>query len=289
MEPALRRFLKRKIRYRGHIEKVIGLPLRGKHAPLEPREKEYKISVLIVTRDRIDMLKRCVESLVSNAFDLAGVEFVLVFDRDDPTCAEFEEWLLEQEYDNFVILKTNRSQYFQRDYNNYGARLCRGKLIFGLNDECIIETNHWDRVIWSEYQKNKTPDDILLIGASDSGHDPDEPTKDFSGNFRTLETHGPCFPIITRTFFEVGGFFLPPEVNMWGADVSLYAFFQGIDRVHLIGRKVRIEHDSPHTKTRHKDQTALDVASISHKQRLHDDELQTYVETFKEYIESCND
>lgn len=232
---------------------------------------DYKISVIIPTRGRPDLLKNCLLSLLNNSYKKSRLfEIILLIDNDDNETLQTAIGLQSQfiftidhdktKCNSLSIIVLDRSEYMQRDYNNAGAIAAKGELVFVLNDDATIDTNDWDKTIYDFYQNNKPKDDIMLIAISDNTHD--SRSKDIMGEVRSPETHGPCFPIVTKTFINYTKGIFPSNIRMWGADIILYKIFYSSNRVYRL-HNVHVEHHSYHASNREKDCINDHVSMVS--------------------------
>jgi glycosyltransferase involved in cell wall biosynthesis len=246
---------------------------------------DYKISVVIPTRQRSKLLIDCLNSLLDKSYkDDRLFEVILLIDNDDTetlqTAIELQsKFSFINKFDNtecnsLLIMIVNRSEYMQRDYNNAGSVAAKGELVLVLNDDTIMNTENWDYIIYQFYQDNKTKDDIMMIAISDNTHNSN--SEDSLGQIRSENTHGPCFPIVTKTFVNYIKGIFPSNIRMWGVDIILFKIFQNVDRVYRL-YNISIDHNSFHTSSRDKDDINDYVADISAKPQ--------YLPTIPEYID----
>ena len=250
---------------------------------------DYKVSIVIPTRGRIELLKDCLLSILDKSFKSDRLfEVILVVDYDDDKTLKF----VREFSDNFKfncpktkmrlnslsVILTERSEYMQRDYNNAGANAAKGDLIFILNDDCVITTDNWDKKLVDYYIENKPDDDIMLVSCSDNTHN-GETIDEFNGQVRTNDSHGACFPIFTKTFCKIFNGVMPPEIRMWGADIVINKFFKIINR-KFVFTDLHVDHISYHSGTRPKDEVNEYIKDVSEK-----DPLLTFTRTdFRPYI-----
>lgn len=275
--PKIRRFLKTRTTH------FVGPPCIGEtgHSwwDAHPENPGLKFSLIITTRDRVELLERCIEDFLDKADDPDSVEIICVFDHNDPSYRDFEPSVVEKQWVNLVTLKVARSPFYQRDYNNRAAAIARGTLVFVLNDECLVEEG-WDTKIWDVYMANKPDDDILMITTNDDTHD--SKSRNSDGEVRHQDTFGCCFPILTKTYCLLTGGIFPNEINMWGADTQVYNIMSAIDRV--VNADVMVQHESFHSNERKRDEQGTYVAEISTKKKLTQGEFDRYVTLLREYI-----
>lgn len=232
----------------------------------------YGISVIIPTRKRIDLLRSCIESLFNKSHNDILFEIILIIDNDDTdslTAAvdlqnQYKSRLSQDntEYCPITILITTRSSCMQRDYNNAGAIAAKGDLIFVLNDDAVIDTQNWNKLIYDYYIANRPIDDIMLISILDDTHNGSY--IDSRNKIMTRETHGACFPVVTKTFVNIVKGVFPSVIRMWGADSTLHKIFTTLERVFELDT-VFVNHNSYHSHQREKDDINLHVHNISEK------------------------
>lgn len=240
---------------------------------------DYKISVIFPTRNRIGLLKKCLNSLLDKCYKKHRLfEIILVVDYDDKETLDFISSIKNMfkftdknlTANSLSVLLTEQSEFMQRDYNNAASIAAKGDVVFLLNDDVVIETEDWDFRIYEFYQKNKPTDDIMLIGLVEN-------TKDIYHNANGIG-HGVCFPIITKTYINMMGGVFPPDIKMWFADTALSYIFNSINRTYLLDN-VKIFHDSYHAKTRPKDAINITIENIK----------QSSIQNFEPYISFISD
>ncbi len=245
---------------------------------------DYKISVIIPTRERPELLTDCLNSLLDKSYKNNRLfEVILLIDNDDPETLKtainlqskfsFTNILDNTKCNSLSIIVVDRSEYMQRDYNNVGAVAAKGDLVFVLNDDAIMNTLDWDKIIYDFYLENKNLDDIMFLAITDDTHD--AVSLDSLGRIRDSETHGPCFPIVTKTFVKYLRGIFPSNIRMWGADIVLYSIFKQVDRVYKL-HNISISHNSFHSGNRAKDTINERIKEISDKPQ--------YLPTIPEYI-----
>ena len=236
---------------------------------------DYKISVIIPTRSRINLLDECLDSLLDNCYkEYRMFEVILLVDFDDH---ETYNHIVNNVKDKFKhgysdaecclsIISVERSEFMQRDYNNFASLAARGDLVFVLNDDAVVTTKDWDKKIYEFYVDNKTDDDIMLISVLDDSHNG---SLDSFGNNRTRVSHGSCFPILTKTFVHNMYGVMPGHIKMWTADTAINALFNDVDRIFLLD-SVFVKHNSYHSGTRDKDVINQHVSDVSSEMHTND-------------------
>lgn len=230
---------------------------------------DYEISVIIPTRGRTDLLYNCLKSLRDNSYRPAVLfEVILVIDYDDHETIDFvRSKITEFNFinrqrrlaNNITCLLTHRSVFMQRDYNNAAAVAAKGDLVLVLNDDTLMMTEAWDKKLLNFYEKNRPVDDIMMICVLDDTHN------GLQVSNKGRDEYGPCFPVVTKSFVNLMGGVIPPEIKMWGADTALFNIFKSLGRCFMMD-DIEIKHLSLHTNTRDIDATNDHVEMVSNQQ-----------------------
>jgi hypothetical protein len=208
-----------------------------------------KWSLILPSRERPALLMELVESFFGNAFAPADIELLVAMDLDDRTAESFEEYAANSPY-NIRIMKTKRTNFYHRDYHNELCKLASGMYIFGLNDECTILNKEWDRILSNRIEDFLVDkkDRLCYVMIDDGSHIVDENTQN-AGRY-TQADYGNCFPLLTRESVEKQGFYIPPEINLWGGDSALWHIWREVDNRVLWAQDIKVKHNSGHTGTR---------------------------------------
>jgi hypothetical protein len=245
-------------------------------------------SCIMPTRGRPHLLKQCIHSFMSKASRPKLVEFWLAFDIDDKSNNEIDDYVCRTGY-NVKYIKVHRTDWFHRDYHNRLLKLCQGKYIIGLNDECEIVQNQWDDILVHEIENFVADkiDRIAYVYINDSTH---------QGNNLFANT-GCCFPIFTREACQAAGCYIPDEVPMWGGDLVVYHIYRSLKeyRVLDIQKKLQILHHSHHNSTRGEDDQGRRIRGIPFlpvNTNMYIDRLNSRISSTKpkvitEYIDPC--
>ncbi len=100
---------------------------------------EYRASIIIPTRDRLDLLKSCIESLESTI--PIGTEIVIV-DNDSADPATHKYLQAFAAYPHRIVVQVAGKFNFSR-LSNIGAREASGNLLVFLNNDTTIITPDW--------------------------------------------------------------------------------------------------------------------------------------------------
>jgi hypothetical protein len=158
----------------------------------------YDIAVLLATRGRTEMLGRSVRSLIELAAKPDRIQLMFAFDNDDATGfdyfdQELQPWLDARDV-NYTALKFQRMGYVNlHKYNNAMAKQTNSDWLVIWNDDAVMETQDWDRVIMS-YQG-----EFKLL------------------SFKTHRMHPySIFPIVPRKWYDLLGYISPhPTQDGW--------------------------------------------------------------------------
>lgn len=210
---------------------------------------QINFSLIIPTRERLALLKLCITSFFICAKYPEQIEFIILSDLDDAKTLDIINTINKFNI-NATVLVQQRSDWLIRDYNNKGGMMGKGKYIWILNDDVIMETNNWDQIILDnaeEFLKDKM--DRIFYGIPDD--DTHSRIKDCISNF------GSCFPVLTYETVQCQEGVMAKEVSSHCADTKLYEVFKRIkaNRILDIQDKVKLMHFCKHNGTREEDDT----------------------------------
>ena len=170
--------------------------------------RKYKIAVLLPTRGRTTALKLSIISVFNRIRDLDTVQLILGFDEDDEVGLNYFEsdvqpWL-DQKGVDYTALTFEPMGYngLNRYYNGMAAQ-SDADWLFVWNDDALMETTGWDKVI--------------------TKHD---------GEFKLLKIHVhrehpySIFPIVPREWYDLFGFL--SRHQMTDAELSQIAYMLDI-------------------------------------------------------------
>jgi glycosyltransferase involved in cell wall biosynthesis len=178
-----------------------------------------KISILLATRGRTEMLKKSLASLVDLASDPSSLEILLAFDNDDEKTFNWVQenvlTSLDDKNVDYTCMSFDRLGYIRlNEYYNTLALAAQGDWLFFWGDDAIMETQDWDKEIIAH-----------------------------TGKFHVLRalTHKchplAIFPIVPRKWVELFGYFSAHQLNdNWVSQIAYMA-----DVMETI--QVEIEHD----------------------------------------------
>lgn len=121
---------------------------------MENNQNQVKISVLLPTRKRTNILLKSLKTLVDNAHNPSQIELLLGIDEDDPQTKEYlQTEVAEYLKDKNVECKASVFQPLGYErlhtYVNTLAQSAQGDWLFFWNDDGLMTTPGWDDVIVS--------------------------------------------------------------------------------------------------------------------------------------------
>ncbi len=180
------------------------------------KEKQVLIdfSIIIPSRNRLSYFKDLLVSIKEKTFDLSKIEVIIAIDFDDPVLSEYVTLIKSFDTLNCFIIIRERSIFLSADYQNVMARLSKGRFIWGLNDDCVVETQDWDSKFLEAVKEHKSK--IFYAAMGGAGHK----IMYRDGNFSS------GFPMLSREAFEAVGYFMHPEIRGYRADARLHSVFK---------------------------------------------------------------
>jgi glycosyltransferase involved in cell wall biosynthesis len=171
-------------------------------------QKEYLVSVFLPSRKRPQDLDKTLKSLINlSDKSLDNFEIVIKVDFDDKETLDYiSQWGNEHENITFIINSRLKGWYNLVDFNEDLIRVARGKYVFGFNDDCLMLTQDWNKILeqyltdFSIYY-TKIEWDVDLNG--------------YYHNFRY------AFPIFPKKLVEIWGFLCPHNnIDNWFLDIA---------------------------------------------------------------------
>ena len=215
-----------------------------------------KISLLLPTRGRPNLLKRLLRSIIDNTLDLKRIEVILCLDDDDTESHAIDDPRL-----NIVKLIGHKST--MGDYNTKCLNHATGDIILLMNDDLVICTKEWDQIILDF--SLTIPDGIFMAYPNDKE----------AGKLMST------FPIMSRKTCETLSNPYPKEYDDLFIDIHIFDIFIRLkhigenrmfyldklvfDHRHFVNREVRQDASYAH-KNRTKD--AMTFISLRHSRQV---------------------
>jgi hypothetical protein len=108
------------------------------------------ISVLLPTRQRVELVKHSLHSVVSTASNPAEIEILIAYDNDDAESQEFfsgpqwKQWQTQHGVSARVFCVPRWGYKSLYKYYNYLADQSQGQWLLLWNDDAALETLNWD-------------------------------------------------------------------------------------------------------------------------------------------------
>ena len=166
-------------------------------------KNEYSIAVLLPTRGRTDALSRSVIGLVNRAVMLDKIQLMFAFDNDDEVgkthfAEHLQPWLDAKGVD-YTAMEFEPLGYGRlNEYINALARESSADWLFFWNDDAIMDSSGWDKIIASH-----------------------------TGEFKLLAVHThkdhpySIFPIVPKAWLDTLGYLSPhPLTDAWLSQVA---------------------------------------------------------------------
>jgi len=163
-------------------------------------QKQYTLSIFFPSRKRIKNLKSTIDSFLSLADpDLFNFEILIKLDFDDTESIEYIKNISnEVENITFVINSRLRGWFNLVDFFEDLIRLAKGKYVFGVNDDVVITTKNWNRILEDKLKEFK-----IYYPKTEWAPEPNG----------FLHTYQEAFPIFPKKLIEIWGGQLCPHNN----------------------------------------------------------------------------
>ena len=190
-----------------------------------------KISILLPSRGRTDILERSIMSLINTADDIKSVEFLLAFDKDDPESSKhFVENIapkISEVGSKFFAFEFDPMGYGNlHKYLNKLGKFAKAPWWVFWNDDAVMKDHSWDTVISSQSDK-------FCIQAFDT---------------HNLHPYS-IFPIVPRAWFDLLGHLSQHPLN--DAYISQIAWMLDI----MVRIPIKVDHERYDLTGKNKDST----------------------------------
>lgn len=185
-------------------------------------------SILMCSRDRIDILEQNITLIKHLANEPDAIQVLIGADDDDaPTVALVKN--LQDRYINIELVVRPRLKNLHQ-FNNILASQAAGKYLWVLNDDALLEISDWDSIIQKqiEEQIKPHPDRIGYFVVSSN-------STDQLGEYAE-------FPLVTREAYQALSFVETEETTSWGCDAIMHKIYSSVDRVFKIQTDRPIRH-----------------------------------------------
>ena len=234
---------------------------------------KWNFSIILASRERINLLDGLLQSIQNNTHDLNQVEVIVMVDEDDLPTLEY----IADCRDSFPFVRfyaRSRAKNLNDDYLNFAWRnYASGRFCIVCNDDCLFSVNGWDSLALAEledYLADK-PDGIVYGWIEDSLLNRD----------RVLNYC--CFPLISAAAAQCLGWLMPPMFTSWSADIAVFMVYSGVGRV--VELPFKIDHVSHYNGLRQRDHISFHCEELDkHGEDLHNFKPLPFIEKLKERI-----
>ena len=160
-----------------------------------------KFSLIVPTRNNIEILSRFLDSIKRTASDINSIEIVLVMDTDDQLSKNFV-------FDGVNLHKVVVAPGISAsDLRIFGYNASSGQYVMLLTDDVVIRSEGWDSKILSEF--SRFPDGIAMVHVNDLI---------FKEKF--------CpFPVVSRKYCQIVGGLSPEGYARYRIDDHIFNIF----------------------------------------------------------------
>jgi len=206
------------------------------------KDKKYfkinKISLLCPTKNRSKKFARFAQSLINKTNQFDRIELLIGFDLIENEIDLYEHTISELKKNGVTVKKFFDNLKTHALRNNFLAKNCNGDIIFPVNDDMIITTNNWDKIIDDEFSKNDPLEPLCIWINCDRKYK----NLDFS-----------AFPIINASWYKSLNYIVPEYFRFWYLDWWICEVSRISKRYFL--SKVSIQQFHAHTFTNEIDDT----------------------------------
>lgn len=210
-------------------------------------------SVIMPTRDRLEMAVKSIESLGEGDY-----EVLLYVDNDDPQLEGYKR--LGQRKNVRVFVQPRLTYYKFQEMVNFLSKKAKGDWLLLWNDDAYMKSSGWDKKL-ATYDHNKI----------------------YVARWWKFPQKLNLFPAITRKMYKVQGFYsLSPHCDSWVQDISTQlgceVWFDDIEVEHIRDENSLSDDTKKHSSN------AYAVTSPEHNSPEMQDKLQYWVLQLKKHL-----
>lgn len=208
-----------------------------------------KISLLIPSRERLNLKLTLISSIITTVSDISNVEIVFGIDEDDPTQDIVEKIANAIPCVKIVKIKNNGKFIGINRIWNILASNTESEIFGYIGDDMIFMTQDWDKKILEEFSNNNCPkDNIKLVHCYDGHRQWDEICVN---------------AFVHRKYYEVLGYFTKEDFLINWSDQWMYQTFNAFGRIKW-RKDIHIQHNHWIYGDRKRDKTADRMLSDNH-------------------------
>lgn len=200
-----------------------------------------KISLLVPSRERLNLKLTLISSIITTVEDINNVELIFGIDEDDPTRDTVYKIAAAIPFIKIVNIKNNGKFIGINKIWNKLYPHASGDILGYIGDDMIFKTPGWDVKILEEFEGDKLPaDKIKLVHCYDGFRNKDEICVN---------------AFVHKKYIEVIGYLCREEFLINWSDQWLYQSFKAFDRIKWL-EDIYIHHNHWVFGGREKDNTA---------------------------------
>ena len=119
------------------------------------------ISVIIPTYNRVEALKKCIESILKNSFKLPFEVIIIDDGSRDNTFLEIKKYIEDRKLKNFVLLKQENCGSAKA--RNLGIKKAKGKILLIIGDDSIADKRLLEEH-YNWHKKRYCKDNFAILG-----------------------------------------------------------------------------------------------------------------------------
>lgn len=208
-----------------------------------------KISLLVPSRERLNLKLTLVSSIITSVKDINNVEVVFGVDEDDPTREIVNKISNAIPCVKVVNIKNNGKFIGINNIWNILAANTKNEIFGYIGDDMVFKTSGWDEMILEEFNSKNCPNDNIKLVHCYDGH----------RNFDEICVNA----FVHRKYYETLGYFTKGEFLINWSDQWMYQTFNAFKRVKY-RRDIHIQHNHWVYGGRQRDNTADRMLSDNH-------------------------
>jgi len=206
-----------------------------------------KISLIIPTRIRPQMMEAVWTSALNTAYDPTNLEVCFYIDNDDELSINK---IKEMSNDSRVKYIIGERICLSKCWNE-AQKISTGTIFWHGNDDCIFRSKNWDKLVIDEFEKYD--DRLILVYGKDGIWDGKKKAINGWKCKHLIATAG----FVHKNWIDVVGYFLPPYFVSDFNDTWLSEVFFSCNRMIYIP-EIYIEHMHYSLGKMNKDQNSID-------------------------------
>ena len=141
------------------VKPLPGIASNTYHISYEIIDPRPMVSIIIPTRNGLDLSRKCYESILKHEAAYPDFEIIIIDNQsDDPKAIK---WFREIEHHTKTKVAEYNHEFNYSAINNYAAKLSRGKILVLLNNDTEVISDNWLELLVSHACKQ----DVGCVGA----------------------------------------------------------------------------------------------------------------------------